>query len=729
MPMTGMLLALGCGPGWEKGDEVVVGESKLVTAPAEGGDIGIQSAVTPQVPLDGALIPKYVEPLRTLSGSRINGTATVTVHMQEFQQKVLPASVYAGLPAPYNAGTYVWGYKLNNSGPSWPSATIEARQNIATTAQYNNDLEGPNGTPPVLAKYLTYDQTIHWADPLNTTHTNGCMNGPPYLAPCLQPYTGPISATVHLHGAEVYSAYDGHPDSWFTPHLALKGRAFSSNTYNYNNQQEATTLWFHDHALGITRLNVYSGLAGFYLLRDSRDTGLSNNPIGLPAGPYEQELMIQDRQFDTNGQILFPDGTPPDNPTGINGPPPNPDIHPFWIPEFFGDVQTVNGKSWPYFRVEPRRYRLRIVNASNARFLQMQLVNQSTQAPGPAIWQIGSDGGLLNAPVKLDDPANPNGLKLLLAPAERADVIIDFAGQAGKKFILTTTAVAPFPSGDPPDPNTNGQIMQFRVDLPLQGRDTSFNPAAPPRSLRAQPIVKLDPAVTHRPADATRQLILVEVEGDGGPIEVMLNNSHWAGNREHTEPPMPIPGSVSNGFGINATENPRVGTTEIWQIANLTEDAHPIHLHLIQFQLVNRQAFNVDAYRPAWDATFPGGTFGGVTYPAGVFIPGFGPPRDYLAPNAAGAIGGNLDVTPYLQGAPLPPDANETGWKDTVKVYPGTLARFVVRFAPQDVPVSGVHAGDNLFPFDPSSGPGYIWHCHILDHEDNEMMRPYLVAK
>src|SRR6185369_12381142 len=213
--------------------------------------------------------------------------------------------------------------------------------------------------------------------------------------------------------------------------------------------------------------------------------------ITLPAGPQERELILQDRQFDSNGQVLFPDGTPADNPTGLNGGPGNPEIHPFWVPEFFGDVITVNGKSWPVMDVQPRRYRFRVLNASNARFLTMQLFNQQgidmhTNGPaGPAIWQIGSDGGLFNNPVKLADPANGNqqcagepignntdvraGANcLFLAPAERADVIIDFSGQAGKTFTLKNFAVLPFPSGGPvgfgaPDATSDGLVMQFRV--------------------------------------------------------------------------------------------------------------------------------------------------------------------------------------------------------------------------------------------------------------------------
>ena len=394
-----------------------------------------------------------------------------------------------------------------------------------------------------------------------------------------------------------------------------------TNTYNYPNAQEATTLWFHDHTLGIVRLNVYAGLEGFYFIRDSRDTGLATNPITLPSGNQEAELLLADRQFDTNGQLYFPAS---DNPANLNGPPGNPDKHPFWIPEFFGDVITVNGKSWPSMEVQPRRYRFRFVNGSNARFFIMQMFNQQgvdmhqNGAPGPAIWQIGSDGGLFNNPVKLDDPANganacagsPIGNNvdvragakcLFLAPAERADVIVDFGGQAGKTFTLKNFAVIPFPSGSPtgfgaPDATADGLVMQFKVDLPLQGTDTTFNPAGSHPALRAAPIVNIKTIAPNK----KRQLILVEEEGDtanpdgpgspvddGDPVESLINNTKWNGNREGTT--IVVPGSISNGHGVSATETPQEGSTELWEVANLTGDAHPIHIHLIQFQVISRQ--------------------------------------------------------------------------------------------------------------------------------------------
>lgn len=843
--LVGFANSAGCGPAAE---EKVTTESQA-------------SVTTPQTQLPGASIPQFVTPLTTLSGNRANGTATVSVAMQEFQQKVLPPQFYP-TSGKFAAGTFLWGYNVNGAGASWPGRTIEAQRNVTTTVQYANDLQQANGSPPELQQFLSVDMTIHWADPIKTSANNHCIvgdeNGGDFFTDagslaendagiiggtqnavppaCAVPYVGPVPVVPHLHGAEVLSAFDGNPDSWFTPNAALKGPGFVSTTYNYPNQQEATTLWFHDHSLGTTRLNVYSGLAAFYLIRDNRDTGLANNSITLPGGPFEQELLIADRIFDTNGQLIFPDGSPANQPIGLEGAPANTNLHPFAIPEFFGDVMTVNGKSWPFFEVQPRRYRFRIVNGSNARFLQMQLFQEATVngaftgisslltdthnppvgIPGPPIWQIGSDGGFLDAPVNVDlttpgqvFSGDPNSPHLFMAPAERSDIIIDFGGQAGKRFILTNTAVAPYPGGGvititpdgnmeklpPPaqqgpttaNPNLPGpyeitdQIMEFRVDQPLQGTDTSFNPAGNHPALRASPIVDIKPADTGLPVDAHRQLVLDEVEdvNTGAPVEVIIENAHWNGLREGST--TPIPGSVESSPGVNSTENPREGATELWEIANLSPDAHPLHIHLIQFQIINSQPlfsepdlcphtaasppgsdvfqpasgegngqfgpdgdgrfdFTGPEYRAAWDALFPGGTFNGFKFDPGNFIPGFGPPLAYNTPNADGAIGGNLafgSTTPFPQnqssffvGPAAAPQPRDQGWKDTVKMFPCAVTRLAVRWAPQDMPAGSTRAGTDYFPFDPTSGgPGYVWHCHILDHEDNEMMRPILVVK
>jgi FtsP/CotA-like multicopper oxidase with cupredoxin domain len=714
------------------------------------------SVAVPQTALPGSSVAQFVTPLPTFYGRRV-GTSSLQVGMYEFQQKVLPDSVYASLPAPFNKGTYLWGYGVGAPGaaPLWPGVTVEAHKGTATTITYVNNLP----LNSVLRPYLTYDQTIHWADPLNAGHTTAL-------------YTGPIPTVVHLHGGEDQSTSDGVPEGWFTNN-GLHGKGYATYhptapnaaVYNYPNGQQATTLWFHDHSLGITRINVYSGMAAFYLIRDQFDTGLASNPLRLPAAQYEVEMVIQDRQFDTNGQLYFPDSDA--DPSLVDGPPSNPNIHPYWIPEFFGDTVCVNGRTWPYLKVEPRRYRFRFLNGSNARFYRMGLVDAASGATGPAMYQIGSDGGLFDKPVKLlgqpepvsDGTPTPT-TRLFLAPSERADVIIDFSGMAGKSFTITNDGQTPYPSGsplDPSDPTT--VVMQFQVTLPLNGSDTTYNPAsgAPLRGgVNQEPkIVRLATGTGGIAAGVTpfakRQLVLFEMEAPfgnngnaaGTPVIDVINNTKWNGRRDGGGN-TPIPGSGSDQFGqgLYITELPKIGSTEVWEFANLTVDAHPIHIHLIQFQLINRQALIINpdtgdtTYMDnAYAGSFPGGVFNGeaadgswspITYAPGTIIPGYGPPFNYFNPNADGAMGGNPAFSPYLSGPVIAPMPNEIGWKDTIKVFPGYVNRFILRWAPQATLVGGVSVGQNLFSFDPTVGPAYMLHCHILDHEDNEMMRPYI---
>ncbi len=337
------------------------------------------------------------------------------------------------------------------------------------------------------------------------------------------------------------------------------------------------------------------------------------------------------------------------------------------------------------------------MDGSNSRFYELWLQDLATGTFGPAINQIGTDGGFLDAPVTID-PAL--GGKLLMGPGERADVVIDFSNSpAGAVWTLRNSGRAPYEKGSPPKGSTTGRIMQFVVNG--TGTDNSQLPA----TLRTTPLVKLTDfagGLNVSPA-VTRQLTLNEVIGAGGPLEVLVNNTKWDGN-----------GPDEDGLGI--TEIPTEGTSEVWQIINLTADAHPIHLHLVQFQLVSRQNFNVNKYNKKYDASFTGGAF----------IGGGGPPLSYNIANSDGAIGGNPGITPYLQGMASPANPNERGWKDTFIMYPGQVTTVVVRFAPTDLPLA-TDPEDLIFAFDPSEGPGYVWHCHIIDHEDNEMMRPYTV--
>lgn len=678
-----------------------------------------------QTPLHGATIPKYVDRLPQPPRIRANQVRT---RWFETPWKVLPASMY-----PANvAGTLVWLYESNGAA-SYPGPTLEQRRNVPTTVTYVNELTGPfnyvrmpeppefPGEPqpegaPILEKFLTVDQTMDWADPNHLRCAFRPVDcGARPTDPCCKPYGypdwpgmpvpfqqlpregQPVPGVVHLHGGEDQSFFDGHPEAWFTPE-GERGVAYASlfpvplnqAAYFYPNGQPPMTLWYHDHTFGMTRLNILAGLAGFYLLRDNRDTGLRTNPIRLPAESFEREVMLQDRSFDTNGQWFFPD-------MGAN-----PAMHPFWIPEFFGDAIVVNGKTWPFMEVERRRYRFRFVNAANARFFQVQL------SDGRPFYQIGTDGGFLDAPVRVQT--------LLLGVGERADVIVDFSSApAGSTITMTNTAATPFPGGDPVDPNTTGQVMQFRV-VGGAVHDNTCNPAisqSDPNAchLRDRPIVRLSRYDEHR------QLVLREIASAiDEPLEVLLNNTRWRGVLEGPAgelTPVPIPDSVQvNDY--RATELPQVGSTELWEVANLTDDAHPIHLHLIQFQVVSRRPFDSATYLAQEEATAP---------------PGSGPPRPYNIRNADNAIGGNPAFTPFYQGPAVPAPANERGWKDTVIMPPGAVTRIIARWAPPDTPNGGVRPGQNLFPFDPTVGPGYVWHCHILDHEDNEMMRPKVVRR
>lgn len=576
------------------------------------------------------VIPPIYEPIIVTDPITGEVSHNYTVDVTEFDQQILPAS----FPA-----TRVWGYggMVKNAADEiiyfrhTPGATFQAVKGIPTNVTWENKLTGPH--------LFAVDPTLHWANPNNMP-----MMPPkpwPIFPPGFPAAQSPVPIVTHLHGGEVRSDSDGNPDAWITAD-GKTGPAFPQLPFNYPNKQLPTTLWYHDHALGITRLNVMAGLAGFYLLRDPED---SIAPI-LPSGKYEVPLAIQDRSFKLDGSLFF-------DSMGNN-----PNIHPYWTPEFIGNTIMVNGVVWPNFNVERRQYRFRILNGSNARFYNLSLSNNQT------FIQIGSDGGYLPKPVTLKS--------ILLAPGERADLLINFSTVApSTKIIILNSAKTPFPQGTTADPQTVGQIMQFTVL-----NTTPVTPNTLPGTLNTIPVLAQDAN--------TRTLTLNEVIGPGGPTQLLLNGQQW---------------------DAAVSELPRVGSTEVWELVNLTADTHPIHLHLVQFQLLSRQAIQVNQYTRAWNFANEGGVLP-LTNPT-VTVP----------------------VAPYLQGKPRIPAPNEMGWKDTIQANPGEVTRIIVRFAPQDANPALVKPGVNLYPFDPTIGPGYVWHCHILDHEDNEMMRPYIVQK
>ncbi|WP_328754557.1 multicopper oxidase family protein [Geomesophilobacter sediminis] len=693
----------------------------------------------------------------------------LTITMKEVEQQVLPdpnQTPYPGgtCPAVNVQKTRVWAYETADKngrilGPArWPAVTLDIRRHTPTVVKYQNELPQFNPSNLVgnifsdglVQGVLTVDQTIHWADPNGVmlqcmAAMVDCTKAENSDSPCCKPFTGAPPSVPHLHGAEVPSQFDGGPDAWFTQD-GKKGPAYATlynagdgtAVYAYPNSQEPGTLWFHDHSLGATRTNVYSGLEAFYLVRDP-----ANEPKNLPSGPFEIEMVFQDRQFDTNSQLFFPDGSGADVATSnLNGPPTNPDLHPFWIPEFIGDVAVVNGAPWPYLKVEPRRYRLRLLNGANARVFRLSFGT----AP---VFQIGADDNYLDAPVPVQ--------QVFIAPGERADVIVDFSRLAREEIVVTNNAPVPYPDGLIPGVDQPGMasVMMFKVQS-RQGRDNSCNPAAG-ECRRPNPVLRLTDGKGNLARgvkiDKVRQLILKEHESPGGPVEVLLNNTRWDGTRSPNIAPF---------FADGITETPRIGSTEMWEIINLTGDAHPIHTHLVQFEILNRQSFDADGTitgvgngyigldtgNPA--TTIPGAWAKAFGSPLPLQCdgldplnpcPAYGPPLPYVIagetvdlPNGqkkVPVVGGNPDITPYLINDAAPPSPEESGLKDTGKANPGQVMRIVMRWAPTSAPLIPGRslAGINLYPFDPTTGPGYVWHCHILDHEDNEMMRPYKVRK
>src|SRR6266850_7199170 len=543
-----------------------------------------QHRTPPQADTAARALAKFVDelplPATITTNNAINGVPLYDVTMRRLKQKL-----HRDLPP-----TTLWGYN-----GEYPSPTFDVRRGHPIAVKWQNDLPGTH--------FLPIDHTIHGAEASLPE----------------------VRTVVHLHGMKDMPDSDGYPEAWFTNGFRRTGSYFANQIYRYPNDQQATTLWYHDHALGITRLNIYAGLGGgLYLLRDEHEDSL-----GLPSGNYEVPLIIQDRFFNRDGSLLYPVQTPGD---------PDPRVPPVWIPEFFGDTVLVNGAIWPFLEVEPRKYRFRILNASNARFYRMTLQESSASGQplgraGPVFQQIGSDGGLLPAPVMRT--------QLLIAPAERQDVVIDFSDFRGKSFVLTNDAPAPFPDGDdivPPD------IMLFRVTAPLQNQDRSRVPA----TLNSVPLLSPASAV------ATRELVLSELDSAPpfeNPIIAQINGVMWSD---------PV------------TEAPKAGSVEIWRIVNTTGDAHPIHIHLVQFQILDRRPFDPEQ--------FPG----------------------------------RLVFT----GPRVTPPANERpAFKDTIKSMPGEVARVIMSF---DLP-SGT-------PVRPGDKFRYVFHCHILEHEDNDMMRPYDVV-
>jgi FtsP/CotA-like multicopper oxidase with cupredoxin domain len=666
------------------------------------------AAPLPGGSLDPTTIPKYQQPLVIPPAMPMTGTVRpprkhsterkrsfdyYEIALKQFDQYILPTA-WSQL---WGVGpTTVWSYaSMTDPRPAaeggtlnYPAFTIEARVNRPLRVKWINDLVDENGDylPPI----LPVDQTLHWANPPGGpggTDTHG-MDG--------TPYTGPVPSVVHVHGAHTTEDSDGYPEAWFLPAArnipegyATHGAYYEpfkqefedrwgqewepgSAVFQYPNDQRAATLWYHDHSLGMTRTNVYSGPAGFFLLRGGPETpwpALLPRPWPRrddPAGKAYREIpiAIQDRSFNADGSLFYPDNraffeglsieqlqipfmpgmTPKDEMS---------DVAPIWNPEFFGNTMVVNGKTWPYLDVEKARYRLRLLNGSQSRFLILKLDN------GQPFWQIGSEGGFLPKPVQLTE--------LLIAPAERADVIVDFTKvEAGTRITLLNVGPdEPFAGGipdedfDTADPGTTGQVMQFRVK-PATRAETSL-PAAMLPSYGFTPLGEATGTRSVSLNEEESRTVFVSEDADGN-IVFDAAGSPFGPTAAKLGTYDPATGEATALNWMDpVTENPAVGATEIWELHNFTMDAHPIHIHLVQFQVVDRKVVD-----------------------------------PMMSPH--GDLG---------EGAVVAPETWESGYKDTVIAYPGEVTRIKARFDKAGL---------------------FVWHCHILEHEDNEMMRPYRVG-
>jgi spore coat protein A, manganese oxidase len=644
------------------------GGRALAQAPAVGG-------------LDPGSIPKYVTPLvippampRTTNPPSAGARSVdyYEIAVQQFAQQILPARM---------PQTTVWSYgSVNHPGSfNYPAFTIEASSGTPVRVKWINGLVDENGD--FRPHLLPVDQTLHWANP------PGGARGRDGHGSDQAPYRGPVPIVTHLHGGHSTEESDGFAEAWYLPHArnipagyAREGslyRSFQaraqgafhqawtpgSAVFQYDNDQRAATMWYHDHTLGMTRANVYAGPAGFYLLRGG-DAATQEVEAMLP-GPapalgdppgldyHEIPLAIQDRSFNEDGSLFYPGSRAffegldrsqlqiPFTPDAACGGPS--DVAPIWNPEFFGNAIVVNGKTWPSLEVEQRRYRFRVLNGCNGRFLILRMSN------GMTFWQIGTEGGFVPKPVELTE--------LLMGPAERADVIVDFTSvEVETEIILQNLAPdEPFGGGvpgvdfEPADPDTTGQVMRFHV-VAAKSPDTS----SPPNELMLPPLAPLGDATNTRQVSLNEResaTVRVSTDADGNLVLDCANGKPFAPVEATLGTLNPDATGRALDWDDPITETPAVGAIEVWEVHNFTADAHPIHIHEIQFEVVNRQPFGASTARP--------------------------------------------------------PDSWEAGRKDTVIAYPGEITRIKALF----------------------DRPGlFVWHCHIVEHEDNEMMRPYRIG-
>ncbi|KAI4381480.1 hypothetical protein MLD38_007549 [Melastoma candidum] len=496
--------------------------------------------------------------------------------------------------------TRVFAYGRSKSKATVPGPTIESLHRVDTFVTWRNHLPSKH--------ILPWDPTIPTAIPPR-------MKG--------------IPTVVHLHGGILEPQSDGHADSWFTARFQSRGPTWTKKKYHYPNNQQPGNLWYHDHAMGLTRVNLLAGLVGAYVIRHPE----VESSLGLPSAPeFDRTLVVFDRSFRADGSIYM-------NSTGNN-----PSIHPQWQPEYFGDAIIVNGKAWPYLVVQRRKYRFRIINASNARFFKFFFTN------GLGFVHVGSDSAYLRSPVYVNET--------LLAPSEIADIVVDFSGSKSDEAILANGAAYPYPSGDPVN-EANSKVMKFIIR-----EERVVDSSRVPGKLIEYPLADVSQATR------TRYITMYEYTSPTDePTHLYING---------------------RAYEERVTETPREGTTEVWEVINLTEDNHPLHIHLGLLAVVKQtEIVGLEEFKACMERR-----------------------------NNARVC----HVERHASGRRSEAEEHERGWKNVYKVMPGHVTTMLVRF-------SYIHSANSSYSFDPTAEPGYVYHCHILDHEDNVMMRPLKIIR
>lgn len=634
---------------------------------------------------------------------KVGGVDTYTIVARPYSQQMHPSL----------NPTKLWGY-ADATNPILPAVNryvgpaIVAVKGTPVRVTYKNQLSLPHPLP--------VDTTLNPPDGQSFTR----------MAP-------------HLHGGQVPWTSDGGPWSWFDRD-GSHGPDYVSNVYDYPNNQSARLMWYHDHAYGITRLNAYAGIAAPYVITDAFETSLTNLIPGPLSATY---LVLQEKSFQANGQLWYPSVyesanladflTPGKTGRWDKGPgtPPTPSV----VPEFFGDTALVNGMAYPYVEVPPQLLRFRMLNGCQARVLNLQLYKRDGSAdgmtlvnssipdpafpvgsgqmlkvpgpgnpPGPAMIQIGTEGGFLRAPAVLNNQTigfdalgSANQYTLLMGSGERTDVLIDFSNHPGETFILYNDAPAPFPGGDPRNDYFFGDI-----DLSPFGGAPPTTPGFGPNTRTFMEIRVAAGPVVHPPADLVAQLtarlalnpeylgLNVLDPSDLTPLPKTLNEDFDIYGRLIQRLGTTVFDSAAGNYGMNLGDAPtevvEQGETQIWDLYNFTADTHPIHFHLVDVQIIGRQALFAG---PAPDLT-------------GVAITDFA-----------------------LTGAMRGPDANENGWKETVRMNPGEVTRVIMKFNAPTPPAFSHRLA--TAPYNLANAAEYVWHCHILEHEEHDMMRPLVV--